>query len=267
MVRYPVMLTKKTKERVEELINFRRKMKVNVTNNKAQEIWGRRTIENLPEEIKEKLTKSRKGEISQIAQNKINIAKQNLDFFKILKLNKYIGISGSIAAGFAKEEDDIDIYIVVKNHTAWIYRGILTIKNIFNHLMRTQRDGDNVKDLFCVNFISEERGLLINNDTFNFHELMYNIPISENGEEYIKHIYKNNPWLIEEYFVKKELLRSKVREESNVNILIILNYLAYLSQVTFMIISGHRPNIKRIRNNYSKGRIEFFPEDFKQKVK
>ena len=90
---------------------------------------------------------------------------------------RFVGISGSVSAGFAKEDDDIDLVIVVRDGCAWIYRGILTLRNIKSHFMRTKRDGENVKDLFCINFVIEEKGLTLDSDIFNFHELMYLIPL------------------------------------------------------------------------------------------
>jgi len=250
-----------------KLIQFRRGMSMDLTYSKVRNIWGKRVIQDMSNDILNMLVRSGKEDRSSIVLNKIEIANRNISFFKVFNWVKYIGISGSIAAGFAKENDDIDIYIVVKDYTAWIYRGILTLKNIFKHVMRTNRDGENVKDLFCVNFISEERGLCIDNDIFNFHELMFNIPISENGEEYLKYIYKCNPWLIDEYMIKKDWVYTRIRREKKAGALLrFVNRSAYIAQIVFMVLASHRPELTNIVQLYKKGRIEFFSKDFKSRV-
>lgn len=254
-------------EKVLDLIKFRLAMKEDITYSKSKSIWGKKVIEELDKDILKRLNKSTKGRISQIVTEKILIAKQNVKFLKVFDWVKFIAISGSVAAGFAKEQDDIDIYVVVRNHTAWIYRGILTIRNIFNHRMRSNRDGNNVKDLFCINFISEERGLKIDNDIFNFHELMYMVPIDSESEKYLPFIFSKNLWLVEGFGISKELVKNKVREGKNVNIILrFINWAAYIAQVVFMVLAGHKPEIGGIKGRYKEGRIEFFPKGFKSEV-
>lgn len=249
------------------LVAFRLAMKEDVSYSKAKSIWGKKVIEELDESILKKLNRSTKGEISQIVTEKILIAKQNVKFLKVFDWVKFVAISGSVAAGFAKEEDDIDLYIVVRNHTAWIYRGILTIRNIFNHRMRAKRDNGRVRNLFCINFIAEERGLKIENDIFNFHELMYMIPIDTLSEKYLPYIFSKNRWLEDEFGISRELVKSRVRESKRVNFLLrFINWSAYIAQVIFMVTAGHKPEIDVIKDRYGKGRIEFFPTDFKKKV-
>jgi hypothetical protein len=252
-------------EKVIELIKFRLAMKEDVTYSKVKAIWGKRVIEGISPEVSKRLNRGRKGEVSQIVTEKISIAKENIKFLEVSDWVRFIAISGSVAAGFAKEDDDIDLYIVVKNYTAWIYRGILTLRNLFNHRMRSNRDGKNVKDLFCINFISEERGLEINNDIFNFHELMYMIPIDTKSEKYLPHILSKNDWLKDFFYVSLPRVRYSLTFDVNF-IIKGINLGAYISQLVFMILAGHKPDFKRIRDNYRVGRIEFFPTDFKKEV-
>jgi len=262
---YPVMYKKELKEILNDLVRFKSNMGVRLSLKKVQYIWGKGALKEIEGDMLKRLEKGTKYEGSDIVKNKIYITKENLSFLLVLNWVQFVGISGSVSAGFAKEEDDIDLVIVVRNHSAWIYRGILTLRNLFNHVMRTGRDGNNVKDLFCINFILEERGLTLDSDMFNFHELMYLIPVY--NERYLNYIYKKNSWLRGEYLVNKELLSSREMGKKDINILVrLVNYGAYFSQVAFMIVSGHRPEILRILSNYKKGRIEFFPKDFKRDI-
>jgi hypothetical protein len=250
---------------VKEFIKFKSNMGVRLTSKKVQYIWGKSVLKRISDDTLKLIERSSKKENSRVIEEKVDIAKRNLNMLLISKWVRFIGISGSVGAGFARDDDDIDLFIVVKDGSAWIYRGILSIKNIFNHVIRTKRDGKRVKDLFCLNYIVEERGLNLDSDMFNFHELMYLIPVYNEG--YINYIYSKNEWLISDYFVNRDLLKHRERKNRRVNFLIrILNFFAYVAQILFMIISNHRPEVKRIFSNYKRGSIQFFPAGYKERV-
>ena len=66
-------------------------------------------------------------------------SKKYISFFQILGFVKFIGISGSVAAKIANPEDDIDLFIVVKNGSSWLYRGILKLGiKLFYHAFLRQ---------------------------------------------------------------------------------------------------------------------------------
>lgn len=229
---------------------------------KAKSIWGKEVLQISNSKYLERGTKDIESEY---AFPKVNIAKEHIKDLLVNDWVQFIGISGSVAAGFAKEDDDIDILIVVRDGCAWIYRGILKLRNLKKNIIRSKNDGENVKDLLCINFISEERGIQLESDMFNFHELMYLIPIYK--ERYLRYIYKKNSWLRSDYYIQQSNFEKSDLSIKKVNLLVrILNILAYISQVFFMIISGHRPEIRRILHNYKVGRIEFFPSDYKKEI-
>lgn len=243
-----------------KLSQFRSLMNQEVYQEDIRKIWGESYLSSI---------KKRKKNIPNTNPNpflgkKIEIAKESIPILLALNLVKFIGISGSVASGFAKEEDDIDIFIVVRNHSMWIYRALVQLKNIFQKKIRTQRDGRNVKDKLCLNLIVEERGLSFNPDIFNFNELMYLIPIY--NEKYIKYIYSKNTWLQDEYGVKKELLITKIKPQKRVNFFVrIMNTFFYYLQLIYMKLAKHRPDLERIKKNSKTGRIEFFPKKFRER--
>ena len=250
---------KYVEKRIEELVKFRSLMSLSLTKLDIKYIWGKRFLKSF-EEFKPIHSKERKD----IIQKKIEICKSNIYILKVFNWVRFIGISGSVAAGFVKEEDDIDIFIVVRNGTVWLYRGIIVFLNLFHNRIRAKRHND-VKDKLCINLISEERGLEFKNDIFNFHELMYLIPVY--NEKYLNYIYSQNPWLEKEFFVKKESLISRESPKRKVFFVIrILNYFAFLSQLLFMSVVGHKPDTDNLRKNYKKGKIEFFEHDYKEEV-
>jgi len=240
---------------VENLEKFKSLMGASLKKEDVKRIWGKSFIREFGGEY----TENESFEV----KKKLEYAKKIIKVLKLSNWVKFIGVSGSVGAGFAKEDDDIDIFVVVKNKTAWIYRGLISFLNIFHNKIRAKRHKI-VKNKLCLNMICEERGLLFEDDMFNFHELMFLVPIY--NEKYLNFIYSNNPWLRDSFDVKRELLYSKISEGKDVNIFIkFLNSIFYILQICFMYVSNHRPDVKRIRKNYKEGRIEFFEEGFKKK--
>ena len=241
-----------------DLINFRSLMGLPVSKSEVKRIWGKKYYREIPSDI---VLGDTRNDIQDI---KLDICNANLHNLLVFNWVKFIGISGSVAAGFCREEDDIDVFIVVRNDVAWLYRGILSIMNLFHKKIRVKWRSD-IKDKFCINFICEERGLCFDNDIFNFHELMYLIPVY--NEKYLNFIYSQNLWLREEHRIKLENITTRERiSEKKIFLLPLLNRIAFYLQLGFMKIFGHSPNISRLRNNYRLGRVEFFPGNYKGRI-
>lgn len=245
-------------ETLKTLIKFREQMGLSLSEESIKYIWGKKKAKEF--HINRGKNDTRKKEVLR----KIELCKRNIDKFKIFNWVQFIGISGSVAAGFAKDEDDIDIFVVVKNGTLWLYRGLIVFKNIFHNKIRAKRH-KNVKDKLCLNLISEERGLNFESDIFNFHELMFLIPVY--NEKYLKFIYSQNLWLEDDYYIKKENLQSKIFPQKEANFFLkFLNRLAFFSQLVFMFLARHKPDITNLVNDNKKGRIEFFEKDYKKNI-
>lgn len=243
----------------EDLLNFRSLMKVSVSKEKVKYIWGKRFLKSLTTEERKRLGEKNNEYILE----KKEICKKEISKLKIFNWVKFIGISGSVAAGTAKENDDIDIFIVVRNGTMWVYRALITFFNLFHNKIRAKRHR-NVKDKLCLNMICEERGLEFESDIFNFHELMFLIPVY--NEKYINYIYSENRWLENEYYVKKENFLTRIKGDKDIFFFIkILNQIAFSLQLLFMFVAGHMPDVKLLRNNSKKGKIEFFDKNYKKK--
>ncbi len=242
------------------LIKFKSLMNTSLSESKVKYIWGRKFIKNLDKEILKTLKENENENI----EEKVNIAKSNITKLELFKWVKFIGISGSVAAGFAKEEDDIDLFVVVKDGTMWLYRAITTFRNLFHNNIRAKRH-KNIQNKLCINLICEERGLKFENDIFNFHELMFLIPVY--NKKYINSIYSTNKWLITDYGVKKELLRTReVSSKKAILPIRILNKLSFFAQLAFMKLARHNPDMERLISNSKKGKIEFFEYDFREKM-
>lgn len=211
--------------------------------------------------FKATLTELPTKEANPICDLKMQYARNYIRYLLVFNLVKFIGVSGSVAAGIAKEEDDIDFFVVVKNNTMWIYRAFILLKSIFNRKFRRARNehSGSTKDLICVNFIAEERGLKLDNDIFNLHELYYLKPIY--NESYIETILSANQWLKEWGGVVADRDYSLKRQ----NILLeAINLYFFIPQLLYIYLARHRLELRRLISNYFKGRIEFFPNNYKK---
>lgn len=241
-----------------ELIQFRSLIPAPTSKQDIKYIYGKTYLKQLDKQTLKQLTETN----NQYIQTKTKIAKQNTNKLLVSNWVKFIAISGSIASKFPKQKDDIDIFIVVKNNTSWIYRLTIQIKNIFNNTIRTKRN-KNITDKLCLNLICEEKSLTFPEDIFTFNELMYLKPIYNN--KYINYIYSQNKWLITKYNIKKEHIQTKITPTNNTNIIIkTLNTIAFYLQLLFMLITFHKPNIKTLKQEYKQGKISFYEENFKK---
>ncbi len=238
----------KKEQKIFLLTIFRKNMGTTMPKEKVREFWEIASIKN-------KGVGSLKRD-----KKKIKIVEENLHLFLHRDWVKFIGITGSVAAGISKNEDDIDVLVVVKNNRMWIYRAILALRLGKKSLRRVWNKP--YKNKIDTNFICEERGIRFNPESiFIFHELIFMIPVY--NEKYYEKILNINYKLMENYCTKK---RKKELPNKNEEVFFkIFNHIAFLLQYTYMIIKRHRPNYKRLSKNNKKGRIEFFPEDYRKK--
>lgn len=234
-------MNKKIESCIKQLEKFRKKIPVRTSAKKVQEIWG--------VEYGDYVYSSHEY------RRKIKIAKKNLDWIVFKPLVKYIAISGSIASEFVKEDDDIDLFIVVKNDSAWIYRAVLYLRNIGKNMILRKTDRS-IKDRFCINYICEERALSMEKSLFNLNELIYMVGIY--NPSYRKIVFSTNNWL-KEYCVQDSLFFKEDYRVSNSNYLLIpINIILFIMQIGYIMINGGGDIAGKILRDFSRGRIIFF---------
>lgn len=242
------------KQIINRYIKFRNNMGASTDNTEIEQFWG---------EIEVKKHKEINNPIS---KEKINIVKNNIQYLLVFDWVKYIAITGSIAAGTVKEDDDIDVYIVVKNNRMWIFRVLQYIKTFRNKKIsrlgiskNRVLESDNNK--ICINYIAEERGIIQSNkDIFTLHEILRMIPVY--NEKYKEVIINKNTWIYDDYLVNRHNFIDKNISYCNI-FLEILNFFFFLLQSLLMIY--HKYSLHRAWSNYMHGKIEFFPQ-FSRKV-
>jgi len=245
---------------MDTLYQFRSKIPANLTVKKVKEVWGIDiNNKNYEQFIEPRIN---------IIEKKLNISKNLLDKIIISTFVKFVGVSGSVASEFAKEDDDIDLFIVVKNDTVWIYRILLYVKNYSKNIIRAKGNPE-VKDKLCINYLVEERALRFEPDIFNLNELIYLKPIY--NENYLYVFFLLNNWLKEKYFIIDKFLgkdRLKVGDIKNVMkrnyLLIPINFIVFILQLIFMLVTKHEPDIGRLFRGFKEGKVQFYPKDFRK---
>jgi hypothetical protein len=249
-----------------KMVVFRENMGSKLFLQEAERIFGVRSVAQLDEKIK-RLLVSR--EENPVAQEKIRYAKANSGIFRIFDLVRFIGVSGSVAAGTAKEDDDIDVFVVVRDGTGWLYRGLLLIRNLFNRkirmgggLTRHEGAGGRFRDKFCINLIVEERGLAFDQDIFIFHELFHLVPVY--NPDFLSTILSHNSW-VSRYGGHLTKQKEEKSHDSGV-LLSVLNYIFFALQLLYRLIVLHPTNLRSILANYRKGKIIFYPDYFRGEI-
>lgn len=110
----------------------------------------------------------------------------------------FIGISGGLAAGDAKKEDDIDLFLIVQKDTLFFSRFfVLALLQLLGK--RRKRGQQHAANTFCVNFFIDETMLLWDEkerDIYTAREIAQVIPMFERGTTYTKFLTKNR-WITE----------------------------------------------------------------------
>jgi predicted nucleotidyltransferase len=249
-----------------DLIAFRKQMGELAIEDIVTEYWSRDVLDELSHynTLKNYFKKSR--EVSK-RDEKVAYVQRALRFnrvFEVLGIVKYIGISGSIASDMFKEGEDIDLFIVTADGTSWLYRGLL--KLLLGKKARLYEDVD-ITDTLCINFIAEERGLLFDPDIFVLHELIHLVDVY--NPDYRNRFLELNPWLVDNFG-----MQAPVKYQTGSGLfssllkfpLKILDYFSYQLQLFYMKLRKHKPEVSRIKEGRSKGRIEFYPTQFRVKV-
>jgi len=246
---------------IEDLYDFRQRIPAFLSKGKIEEVWDIKVKGGRYKDISDR----QRG----IINRKISILKDSLEWIVLKPFVQFIGVSGSVASEFVKEKDDIDLFIVTRNDTLWIYRLYLYFRNISKRRIRSRSKQSDVKDKFCVNFLTEERNLLLENDMFNLNELLFLKPVYYSA--FLSVIFLQNDWLREKYLVSRKFLR---RESLKVGMLktimkrncifFIINLICFLLQVGYMVVMKHDPDIQRLVNGFRSGRVEFFPKGFRE---
>ena len=90
-------------------------------------------------------------------------------YFKDILL---IGVTGSVAAGYPKKENDIDLMIVTKKNRLWLTRFLMRMFIFVKHIPHRKFGRKENENDFCFNLWMEEDKLIIPKDRRNLRNAM-----------------------------------------------------------------------------------------------
>jgi hypothetical protein len=183
-----------------------------------------------------------------------------------------VGVTGALAMNNAGRTDDIDLFIVTKQHTLWITR-MLTVLCVEIFGNRRHPNQKEVANSMCLNMFVAEDGLTIpddERDLYTAHEALQMVPLWENHGIY-RRFLEANRW-IQHYLPNwwKEKIRSKAtKEEKNIENSVLS--LGFLTSIVIFIYRLCEPIAKRIQIAYMENRrtrevigdnvVRFHPRD------
>lgn len=159
---------------------------------------------------------------------------------------RMVALTGSVAAGNSKKNDDIDLLFVTSAHCLWLVRPIvITIISLFFRRRHPQEDPAHAPDAFCPNLWLDTTSLAIEKSKrslYTAHEVLQIIPLLNKDGAY-ELFLKANSW------TKKYLANaygnlvtqststapSKDNKSPVTFLLSPFNYLAYLTQYLYML--------------------------------
>lgn len=153
-----------------------------------------------------------------------------------------IGITGSVAAGYPKINEDIDLMIIVKKDSLWTTRILVEAWMRVNKIPHRKHGAKQIKDDYCINLWLEEDTLELPKNRQklkNAMDLILMKPLINKNNIYGRFI-NSNSWA--KKFVatgyNKKILKSKIRilnENKKINIIKkIINRVMFWGQYLYM---------------------------------
>jgi predicted nucleotidyltransferase len=131
---------------------------------------------------------------SKYSQKKLDKAKKVTKLISFIPTIKFVGVTGSVAAGNAEKKDDIDFFIIASSGWLWTTRFLVTVLLSLLGLRRWPSDKE-VKDKICLNMFVDEAYLdVFSRNLFIAYELMQLKPIIIKDDIYQK-LLAANEWV------------------------------------------------------------------------
>ncbi|MFZ2152682.1 MAG: nucleotidyltransferase domain-containing protein [Microgenomates group bacterium] len=151
-----------------------------------------------------------------------------------------VGITGSVAAGYPKVDDDIDLMIVTRQNRLWVTRLWLRIFVVLRGIPHRKYGKNEKGDEFCFNLWLEEDVLEIPQKRQNLKNAMDSIlmvPVLDRSGIYKKFI-RENKWIgryVATPYSRKSKVKSKKSKQRNETIFLnFINWLVYWPQKLYM---------------------------------
>ncbi len=132
-------------------------------------------------------------EREKFSREKLKISQKIARFLKFIPSVKLVGITGALAMGNGKKDDDIDIFIITSSGLLWTTRFLTTLLVEFTGQRRHPQD-ENVNNKVCLNMFVDAKHMEIpkkERDLFSAHEVLQMKPLFDRNSSYQKFLTAN----------------------------------------------------------------------------
>lgn len=141
---------------------------------------------------REEVVRKRKERYS-YSLKKMRYAKKIAAYLAFIPTIRFIGVSGALSLSNAKEDDDIDFFIIAASGTVWLTRLLTTIA-LDGKGIRRKRVGKPRNNSICVNMFLDERSLAFTkarHDLYTAHEIVQVISLLNKNMAYERFLSAN----------------------------------------------------------------------------
>ena len=200
-----------------------------------------------------------------IARGKYLEARKMAQYLKYIPWIRFSGLTGSVAYGNPKKDDDLDMLVVVQHRRLWIARLLV---QVLYRIKRVQRQYENpdVRNKICVNYYLSDRSLDVRStagkDLQCALELAVVKPLYK--ETYLSVLLAENRWISKYFPALKPRENDRNSNAANGQRIPVLSGIfdmldlgAMFFQVVYMKLFRHHPE----RSHLSRDVIQFFHRD------
>lgn len=213
----------------------------------------------------------------EISQNKLNSPRFKL-YIKLISLFpqiKLVGLSGTLAMMNAKEEDDIDLFIITAKNRLFTGRLIAVIIASLLHIrrirpIRPMSPVSLIKNKLCLNLFFDESDLCVpkfKKTAFVGHEILQMKPLIVKGDVY-EQFLKANRWVFSlfpnaKFKISSQFKKLKIKNlsgSSNLGFRISNKIESYLKSLQLRLINKHKTS-----EIITARQLWFHPQDYNLK--
>ncbi len=203
-------------------------------------------------------------EREEISKKKLLKTLRLLEILRKVWTVKAVFVTGSVAAGNAKEESDIDLMIVTKQGSLWVTR--LTVVGILKAMGKYRGNQGNQGDKICPNIFLDEDHLGIGErNLYTAHEVLQARCVFDRGGIYLEWLRKNRwgkeylPKAYKYQILNIKYQKYRLNHKNFFGVLLLIELMAFLGQYLFM-------KVKITNERVGWGYAFFHPRDLSVEV-
>jgi hypothetical protein len=134
-------------------------------------------------------------QVSSFSSSKTEHAEKMTNVLRFVPGLKLVALTGSVAAGNSRSDDDIDLLIITSPYTLWLVRPlVLLLMTLFFRRRYPGEDHAKAANAFCPNLWLDSLSLSIpleKRNLYTAHEVLQIVPLLDRGNTYRQFLYHN----------------------------------------------------------------------------